>query len=172
MTKRARTYLTIGMFRHLILGLAVVLVPGMFRSSAYVPVITSVEALPGLRGHSLDFWGVLMLVTALLLAVAVVTRQVAWARAGLAASIVITAAIGAGVTLGVGAVWWEVSQAAISHGMPWWQPIAAPLPGQDPVPSIVIPVLLLTLAGKDGVAVRQPLDAPFEALVRRIEGSR
>ena len=92
MTNRARAYLAIAGTRHLLVGGFALIVPGWFKSTAFLPII---EAAP------LWFWGLFSIGAAVACLGSAATKSEPLARLGMAWSAVLTLIIGVGLLLSV-----------------------------------------------------------------------
>jgi small-conductance mechanosensitive channel len=140
MTPRARAYLLIAGTRHLLVGLACLLVPRSFSSPSY-DAIKSV--IPGVHPtQAIATWGVVFLATAILCLVAAVLGREGTARSALLASVVASALWSGGFIAQVAQHGLEI---AVGAGIVW---------------------TAVTL--KDLTMLRQPMRNPFEPVVRRL----
>jgi len=92
MTPRARWYLGIAGFRHLLVGAFALLMPGSFKSTSFIPIV---EAAP------LYWWATASLICAVACLGAAATTSEPLARLGMGWSAVITMLIGTGLLLSV-----------------------------------------------------------------------
>lgn len=96
MTTRARVYLGAAGFRHLGIGLSLLLTPQLYLAAAFIPIF---NLLP------LTVWGSLMTLEGIACGVAAWTRHTGTARGSIGASAVITSVMAAGLCIGLIAAW-------------------------------------------------------------------
>lgn len=144
MTRRARWYLGIATFRHGSLGLFCLIMPWLFGSAAFIPILDFIPIWA---------WGSVMVFCAIVCGLAARLRSGDWARWGMVISATITTVLAAGVLIGVSIVWWE-----------WLHQL------RDAPASPVLPIILGSLAAKDFVVCAQPIRSPFESVVRLVAG--
>jgi hypothetical protein len=159
MTRRARTYITAGGSRHLLIGVTMLLAPWLYSAAAFLPIFNLVNQA---------WWAWTMIVVGVVCLAGAVTRNVDIARAGMIGSAVVTVVLAAGLTLGLINVWWgfadtlgETRLAHLLHDRPYLYPVdlirivAAP-------PSPFLSLLLLSVSVKDFTMCAQPLRVPLE----------
>ena len=165
MTGRARSYLLAASYRHLLVGIFLILLPWLFSAAAFIPIFGLVPLM---------LWGVVMTLEGCACVAAAVTRNGRIARWSIGASAVITATLATGLWLGVLATWANWT-AAVSWGRvlaliidhPDTYPAALLLIAAAP-PSPFLPIVLTSLTWKDFIMCAQPLRVPLEESVHRV----
>lgn len=163
MTPRARTYISAGGWRHLLIGLTMLGLPWLYSAAAFIPIFNLL---------SLNVWGWEMTVVGLVCLVGSLTRRADVARVGMVGSAVTTLVLAAGLSVGVIEVWiaWlnAISPAAV------WDLLATRPPtfpvdllvGTSTVPpSPFLPLVMLAVTVKDFTMCAQPLRVPLEERV-------
>lgn len=162
MTTRARVYLSAAGWRHLLIGLTLLLLPWLYSAAAFVPIFNWIPLVG---------WGAIMTAEGLLCLVAALLRNSDMARTAIGISAVITMVLAAGLGIGIVAAW----LAWVGHVGPdqAWELIVthpnvfpAALLGFAPAPpSPFIPIIMLAITVKDFTMCAQPLRVPLEETV-------
>lgn len=139
MSRRARFYLLVAAFRHLIIGVFCVFDPLSFKSASYRGIIDAFAGFPLVS--AIVLWGYLFIVTGAACLLAAVIGKETPARIGLFLSVVTTAAWAGGF-------------------------IAAAFTGNSAGPTGG--VIWLAVALKDATMLRQPLRNPFEPFIQKV----
>lgn len=135
MTPRAKLYLAVAAGHHAVVGLSCLFAASYLQAPAF-------QFISGVLPFTV--WTVGFLITAAICVYSLVFSSEVWARAGLVASAMITAA------------WAGGFMAALAHSHEHVAPTMA--------------VAWAALALKDLIVCRQPLRSPFEPLVQRLSG--
>jgi hypothetical protein len=143
MTPRARAYMVICAFRHLLIGIACFLAPQGFRSETYEGIK---NLLPMPPDTAIAGWGGMFLAAGIFAAAAAWLGREGEARWALLASVLTTSLWAGGLTVYVVTLWCTTGDLINPTG----------------------PLVWTALCLKDVTMLRSPLRNPFEALVRQI----
>lgn len=144
-SRRARIYVGIAAGWLLIIGLTILIKPGLFTGAAFVPLYEYTKLIG---------WGILYSAGGLVCLAAVLSRHRTLARLGMICSGIVALVSAFAVGWGVVETW----IAFYGHGL-----------GRPASPVFVI--IMLAVALKDYLMVLQPLRTPFEDLVDEIEAN-
>lgn len=142
MTPRARAYMAIAAVRHILLGIACILVPQGFRSETYDGIKDLIPLPPD---TAIAGWGGLFLATGIFCAVSAWLGREGEARWALLGSVLTSALWAGGFIVFVATTWVDTGVLVNPSG----------------------PIVWAAITLKDITMLRSPLRNPFEELVRR-----
>ena len=163
MTLRARVYLAACGFRHVLIGLFLIVTPWLFNAALFVPIFNLLPLLA---------WGVSMTVCGVVCTLAWIIRNGDWARVGMVMSASITLVLAAGLTIGLFSVWADWVETVGLHEA--WTLLLAREDGYPQrlvglaaaPPSPFLTLVMMAVTVKDFAICAQPMRVPLEESVR------
>lgn len=159
MSPRARTYISAGGTRHLLIGLTMITAPWLYSAAAFIPIFNLLDSA---------VWAWTMTIVGAICLLGAMTRHADIARAGMIGSAVLTVVLAAGLTLGLINVWWNFGSALGTERLtdlfldrPTLYPVELVHIVVAP-PSPFLALVLISVSIKDFTMCAQPLRVPVE----------